>query len=236
MLPKLMLRQDLNAADRCTPRGLRIAQAHRLSSLNFPETAMRTRLLTLVLAAVLLAASQAQAAPILFTTTLAPEVFGSAGSGEATVELDPVANLLSISFDFQDLTGPTTVAHIHCCVLVPGTGTAGVATYPGTFPGFPSGVTSGSFSTTIDLSNTASYTATFLTLAGGTAEGAEAFLLANMLDGRAYLNVHTTFAPGGEIRGFLRAAPEPGTLFLVTAGIGTVILRRRRQRRSPLMA
>jgi hypothetical protein len=188
---------------------------------------MLIRLLPAVLAAVLLA-TQVQAAPIVFTTTLAPEILGSSGTGEATVVLDPVANTLDVSVDFQDLTGTTTVAHIHCCVDAPGT--VGVATYPGTFPGFPVGVTSGTYNTTIDLSVSTSYTAAFLTLGGGTPEGAEALLLAGLQEGRAYFNIHTTFAAGGEIRGFLTPVPEPGSLLLFSAGIGTMILRRRRQR------
>lgn len=191
---------------------------------------MRTRLLTVALGTVLLAASQAHAAPIVFTTTLAPEVVGSSGSGEATVVLDPVASTLDIDVNFQDLTGVTTVAHIHCCVAEPFIGTVGIATYPGTFPGFPVGVTSGSYTTTIDLSDPTSYTVAFLTQGGGTAAGAEALLLANLQEGRAYFNIHTNFAPGGEIRGFLTAAPEPGTLLLLGAGLGSMIVRRRRQR------
>ena len=194
---------------------------------------MLKRLLMVVSASVLLGASPAHAATIHFTTTLAPEVMGSTGSGEALVTFDTDAHTLVVSFDFADLTGTTTVAHIHCCVDPPGT--VGVATYPGTFPVFPSGLTSGSYTSPspIDLLLASSYTATFLTtFGGGTTEGAEAAMLAGLLDGRAYLNIHTTFAGGGEIRGFLTAVPEPATLLLLGSGLGALLLRGRRQRGS----
>jgi hypothetical protein len=38
----------------------------------------------------------------------------------------------------------------------------------------------------------------------------------------AFLNIHSTFAPGGEIRGFLQAVPEPSGLILL--GIGSPAL------------
>jgi hypothetical protein len=121
---------------------------------------------------------------------------------------DSVAHSLSVQINFTGLVGETTVAHIHAPTALPFAGTIGVATMPGTFPGFPTGVTSGSYSGTFDMSLTTSYTASFLTLGGGTAAGAEALLLASILDGKAYVNVHSTFAPGGEIRGFLTPVPD----------------------------
>jgi hypothetical protein len=80
--------------------------------------------------------------------------------------------------------------------------------------------------------NAASYTASFVTnFGGGTTARAEAALLAGMLAGRPYVNVHSTFAPAGEIRGFLREAPEPATLLLL--GTGAAVVAARRRRRSP---
>lgn len=196
---------------------------------------MLTRLLIVLFATVVLAAGQAQAAVILFETSLAPEVAGSSGEGFVSAVFDTTAHTLVVEATFSDLTGLTTVAHIHCCVDPPGT--VGVATYPSTFPGFPAGVTSGSYSspTPIDLTLTSSYTAGFLTnFGGGTVAGAEAALLAGLLDGSAYFNVHTSFSQGGEIRGFLHEVlpvPEPATLILFgIAGVAGAA-RRLRQRR-----
>ena len=51
------------------------------------------------------------------------------------------------------------------------------------------------------------YRAGWLTDSGGTPELAEAALFAGIIEGRAYLNIHSSLYPGGEIRGFLQAAP-----------------------------
>jgi hypothetical protein len=191
---------------------------------------MRRRLI-LCLAA-LLVASNTEAAIITFTAQLDgpsenPPVV-SPGTGTALVTYDDVTHMLTVDIDFQDLVGPTTVAHIHCCVAPPGT--VGVATFPGTFPGFPAGVTSGSYLGSWNLGDAGSYTAGFLNnFGGGTAAGAEAALLAGFDAGQAYVNIHTSFAPGGEIRGFLQQAPEPATLSLLGLGAAALLVRRRRR-------
>jgi hypothetical protein len=97
--------------------------------------------LRVLLAAALLSSAAAQAAVVLFTGQLAPEAVGATGTGSVTVAYDPMAHSLAIDATFGDLSGTTTVAHIHCCVTAPGS--IGVAVTPGTLPGFPIGVTAG---------------------------------------------------------------------------------------------
>jgi hypothetical protein len=128
----------------------------------------------------------------------------SPGTGFAVVTYDSTAHTLRVEITFSGLLGPTTVAHIHAPTAEAGTGNVGVAVQPGTFTGFPAGVTSGAYDHTLDLTATVNYTGGFLTLSGGTAEGAEAKLIESILEGRAYVNVHSQVFPAGEIRGFLR--------------------------------
>lgn len=173
----------------------------------------------------------ASAAITVFASPLTPEVAGATGAGMVQVTYDSTLRTLAISAEWAGLSGTTTVAHIHCCVAVPGTGTVGVAVTPGTLPGFPVGVRGGSYSITLDLSQASTYTAPFLTAAGGATIGAEAALITGMQNGRAYFNVHSTTFPGGEIRGFLAAVPEPQTWALLIAGFGVIGSAMRRQRR-----
>jgi hypothetical protein len=103
---------------------------------------------------------------------------------------------------FQGLLAPNTAAHIHAATAVPFEGNAGVATTTPTFTGFPSGVTSGSYDNTFDMTQASSYNPSFVTASGGMSN-AEAALATAMANGKAYLNIHSTLYPGGEIRGFL---------------------------------
>jgi hypothetical protein len=86
------------------------------------------------------------------------------------------------------------------------------------------GAKSGSYSRLIDLSQSNQYGAAFLTASGGTTLGAEQRLMTNLGTGNAYFNIHTTTFGPGEIRAFVKAVPEPGSLALVLAAAGLAAL------------
>jgi hypothetical protein len=155
----------------------------------------------------------------------------SPGTGSATLTYDSVAHTMDLAFTFSGLLGTTTASHIHAATTVPGTGTAGVATTTPFFAGFPIGVTSGSYSRTFDLTLASSWNPAFVTAHGGSPAGAETFFATALADGKAYLNIHTTVVPGGEIRGFF-AVPEPvSTTALAAGGLGVFAFLRRRSSR-----
>lgn len=178
--------------------------------------------------AVTLAASAAQGAIVQYSATLSgaaetpPNL--SPATGSATFYYDTVAHSLTMSINFSGLVGTTTVAHIHADTAVAGTGTAGVASG---LTGWTTGLQSGSYNNTIDLLSTASYSSSYRAAHGGTAASAETDLLSAMSSGKAYLNLHSTAYPGGEIRGFIYAVPAPGMLSLV--GMCGVLTGRRRR-------
>ena len=101
----------------------------------------------------------------------------------------------------------------------------GVATPTPSFPAFPHGVTSGSYDHTLDMTLASSYNAPFLAARGGSTALAESDFWLYLHEGRAYLNLHSSVFPGGEIRGFL--VPAPGAAGLLALG-GLVATRRRR--------
>ncbi|WP_246045574.1 CHRD domain-containing protein [Rubellimicrobium roseum] len=181
-------------------------------------------------------AVSAEAATISYVATLSgpaevpPNT--SAGTGSSTVTIDTVARTFGIEFTFANLLAPTTAAHIHGPTAGPGTGTAGVITAVPFFPGFLTGVTSGSYEQIFDLTDAATFNPDFVTSAGGLPEAETAFLAA-LASGSAYLNIHSTQFPAGEIRGFYQPTPAPiplpATLPLLGAvlGLGFVLRRRR---------
>jgi hypothetical protein len=194
----------------------------------------RLLLASIVSTAMLAAATAAQATIFLYTADLdqaEATPTGSPGTGIAFVTIDDVANTMRVVVAFGGLTSGVTASHIHCCTTVPLTGIAGVATTLPTFPGFPSGVTTGAYDMTFNLLDVATWNPAFVTANGGTAAGAMATLLSGLASQKAYLNIHTTAFPGGEIRGFLTAVPEPSTWAMLLLGFGGIgaALRRRRE-------
>jgi hypothetical protein len=191
-----------------------------------------------VLAAALLVAASvlpAAAAPITFTAFLSgpneSPANASPGTGFTTVTIDAVAHTMRVEVSFDALTANNTAAHIH---VINGPNDANVADTLGpvtttvpTFTGFPVG-TFGTYDQTFDMTLATSFNPSFVTAAGGIPQ-AELALFAGIASGRAYLNIHTSNFPGGEIRGFLQptAVPEPSAMLLVGTGLLAMFARRR---------
>jgi hypothetical protein len=131
----------------------------------------------------------------------------SPGTGFADVFFNDSLDTLRVEVTFSGLLGTTTASHIHAATAVPGAGVAGVATTTPTFPGFPLGVTSGTYDRTFDLTAASSFNPAYVSAKGSVAN-AELALVDALNAGEAYLNIHSMFRPGGEIRGFLVRAPD----------------------------
>jgi hypothetical protein len=204
---------------------------------------MRHALKVLVLGALLACglAAGADAAVLKFEAVLsgANEVppTGSTGTGLADVFWDTTAQTMEVQITFSGLLGTTTASHIHCCLASPflAGSNVSVATTTPTFPGFPLGVNSGSYDQTFDMTLASSYNPAFVTANSNSVPNAEAALLAALIAGETYLNIHTSRNGSGEIRGFLAQVPVPeaGSLALMAGGmaaLGGVLLARRRRR------
>jgi hypothetical protein len=192
------------------------------------------RLKTL-LAALALAALSVPAAA--HTTQYTASLFGAnenpvqntPGVGVGIVTFDSDTLMMQVQAAFNGLLGNVTIAHIHCCIAPPGN--VRVATPVPSFPGFPAGGTFGFYDHTLDMSLMSSYNPDFITNNGGTVGTALNAFITGLDAGQAYLNIHTSFAGGGEIRGFLQAVPEPETYALMLAGLavlGWIGARRRK--------
>jgi hypothetical protein len=153
----------------------------------------------------------------------------SPGTGTALITVDFDLFTMEVQVSFADLVGTTTASHIHCCTATPGSGNVGVATVLPSFTGFPLGVTSGTYDHTFDMSLASSWNPAFVT-AQGSISNAFTALTDAMADGNAYLNIHSTQFPGGEIRGLLFAVPEPETYALMGVGLAVLAALTRRRR------
>ncbi|MEO8753920.1 MAG: CHRD domain-containing protein [Casimicrobiaceae bacterium] len=204
----------------------------------------RIRLLALALVTALSLAAPAHAVLVGTAAPLAGTnenpANASPATGNANVVIDTTTHQLRVTVVFSGLVAPTTMAHIHCCTTPPNN--VGVATTVPAFVGFPLGVTSGSMDQTYDTTQAGTWNASFITNNGGTTAGAEAALAAGLAAGNAYLNIHTSTFPAGEIRGFLQPQALPisvganiptlsewtmAGLVLLLLAAGFVMLRRR---------
>ena len=153
--------------------------------------------------------NSASAAIFIYNGTLsganAVPANASSATGTFTVTVDDVADTVSLVLSFTGLNGgPATAAHIHCCVASNANGPVVIP-----FTGFPA-MTSGTYSNVFT--------------------GISAANISGIEQGLAYINIHNSAFPAGEIRGQISAVPEPATWAMMIGGFALVggSMRRRR--------
>jgi len=114
-------------------------------------------------------------------------------TGTASLSYDDVTNLLSWTISYSGLVGTTTNAHFHGPAAI-GVGPAGVQ---------------------LGIPFTAGVTANTLIGSGTLTSTQET----QLLGGLWYINIHSTYAGGGEIRGQVLVVPEPVAVTLLGAGL-----------------
>lgn len=109
---------------------------------------------------------------------------------------------LHLQGEFENLNGTTTMAHIHAVTAVANVPPSGPATTLPSLIGFPLGVHDGKFDVILELSNQTSFNSMFLGEYSGSVYNASNTMINAIADGHAYMNIHTTTYPNGEIAGF----------------------------------
>ena len=150
-------------------------------------------------------------------------------TGTGTLTYDPATFMLTVDLSYSGLVAPTTDAHIHGGATT-GTNASVALGFTGA-GGFVTGQTSGTYNHTFDLTQASTFNAAYITASGGTVAQARNRMLAGFQNGLAnnsevfYFNIHTSFRPGGEIRGNIFPVPEPATATLL-GGLTLVALAR----------
>ncbi len=168
-------------------------------------------------ACVLIAASPASAMTYFATLSGDNEVSPVASPASGSAVFTVSGTDLLVEFKFADLTSGLVAGHIHCCVGPDAN--AGVAIG---FTNLPTGETTGSYAALYDLSLSSTFIGAFLAASGGTADLARARLLDAFDTSFAYINLHTSIFPGGEIRGQIASVPEPANWAMMVLGFGLV--------------
>ncbi len=170
----------------------------------------------LLMLAVLAATLPAAAATFSFSAVLAGSnefpTNASTATGTTLVTFDDVLNNVTVNVTFSGLSTNASAGHIHCCAA------------PGVNVGVAMGFTS------FPANTSANYNAVLTVFSGA---NTFASVLAGANAGLAYVNVHNSNFPGGEIRGNLAPVPEASTYAMMLAGLAAIgAIARRRQART----